>query len=58
MHALALPLALIVKEYNVIPATGWTDYNAIGPAKQNHIGQSIVWVGIEQDRIAQGLWLV
>src|ERR1700722_2056722 len=56
--ALALPLALVVKEYNVIPTTGRADYYTIWPAQQSHVGQSVVRIGVENYRILQGLWLL
>jgi hypothetical protein len=58
VNALALPLALIVQEYNVIPTAGRANHDAIRPAEQNHVGQSVVWIGIKYDCVLQGLWVL
>lgn len=58
MNGLALPFALVVKENNVVAPTSGADHDAIRPAKQGHVGKSVVRVGIEHDRILQGLWLL
>src|ERR1017187_1788698 len=58
VDALTLPLALVMQEHNVIPTAGRAGHNAIGPAKQSHVGQSVVRVSVENYRLLQGLWLL
>ena len=58
VYALALPLALILQEYNVYAPTGRAGDDAIRPAKADHIGQNIIRVSEMQDRRLQSLWLL
>ena len=58
MYALALPLALILEEYNVNAATGRASHNTIGPAKPDHVGQNVVGIAEIADSLLQGLWLL
>lgn len=44
VDALALPLALILEENNIVPATGRADYFAIRPAEFDHELEAVVGV--------------
>jgi hypothetical protein len=56
MDALALPLALILEEHDILAATGGADHNAIGPANLDHEVEAIVGIGVVQHGLLESLW--
>ncbi len=58
MYALALPLALILQEYNVSPTAPGAVHDAIREAKALHVLHCIVGIREKQNRILQGLWFL
>src|SRR5205085_9291014 len=58
VNRFALPLALVFQEHNIIAATGGANHDAIRPAFTNHVGQRIVGVCEELDRLRESAWLL
>ena len=56
MDGLALPLALILQEHNIITLTSGAGNDAIGPAELDHELQAIVGVGEVDDGLLKSLW--
>src|SRR5260370_409729 len=57
VDALALPLALILKEHNIIAPASWAGHDAGRPAKPNHEVQIVVGIGEVDDGLLKGVWL-
>ncbi len=53
----ALPLALILEEHGILPATSRTDYLAVRPAQLDHELEAVIGVGEVDDGLLKCLWL-
>jgi len=54
MDALALPLALILEEHNVIATAGRANHGAIGPAQTDHEVEAVIGVREVEDGLLEG----
>jgi hypothetical protein len=57
MDTLALPLALILEEHDILTSAGGAHHDAIRPADFHHEVKAIIGIVEEDNRLLEGFWL-
>ncbi len=56
MHALALPLPLIIQEHGIFTSASGAGHNTVRPAKFDHELEAVVGIGEVNDGLLESLW--